>query len=105
MDMSLSWEREASESLVQSRHVRGPLLSYLLAPRTGNLCFEEVVTRVLHKNWENHERVKERFRSSLNSSRHRRTRLCQELDELSQGSETAADKRIHKETEARMGVL
>ena len=44
MDMSLSWEREASESLVQSRHIRGPLLSYLLAPRTSNLCFEEVVT-------------------------------------------------------------
>ena len=68
MDMSLSWEREASESLVQSRHVRGPLLSYLLAPGTGNLCFEEVVTRVLHENWEKHERAKERFRSSLNSS-------------------------------------
>ena len=68
VDMSLSWEREASESLVQSRHVRGPLLSYLLAPGTGNLCFEEVVTRVIQENWETHERVKERFRSSLNSS-------------------------------------
>ena len=44
VDMSLSWEREASESLVQSRHVRGPLLSYLLAPGTSNLHFEEVVT-------------------------------------------------------------
>ena len=44
VNMSLSWEREASESLVQLRHVRGPLLSYLLAPGTGNLCFEEVVT-------------------------------------------------------------
>ena len=44
VDMSLSWEREASESLVQSRHIRGPLLSYLLAPGTGNLRFEEVVT-------------------------------------------------------------
>ena len=44
VDMSLSWEREASESLVLSRHVRGPLLSYLLAPGIGNLHFEEVVT-------------------------------------------------------------
>ena len=68
VDMSLSWEREASESLVLSRHVRGPLLSYLLAPRTGNLRFEVVVTRVIQENWETHERVKERFRSSLNSS-------------------------------------
>ena len=51
VDMSLSWEREASESLVQSRHIRAPLLSYLLAPRTSNLCFEEVVSRVLQENW------------------------------------------------------
>ena len=98
VDVSLSWEREASESLVQLRHVRGPLLSYLLAPRTGNLHFEEVVTRVIQGNWETHERVKERFRSSLNSS-------SQELDELSQGMEAAADKRVHKEAKARMGVL
>ena len=31
--------------------------------------------------------------------------LTQELDELSQGIEAIVDKRIHKETEARMGVL
>ena len=52
MDMSLSWEKEDSESLVQSRHSKGLLLSYLLAPRTGNLCFEEVVSRVLQENRE-----------------------------------------------------
>ena len=49
MDMSLSWEKEALESLVQSRHSKGLLLSYLLAPRTGNLHFEEVVNRVLRR--------------------------------------------------------
>ena len=103
--MFLSWEREASESLVQSRHVRGPLLSYLLAPRTGNLHFEEVVTRVLQENWEKHERVKERFRSSLNSSCHQWARLSQELDELSQGIEATADRKLRKQTEERMGVL
>ena len=75
MDMSLSWEKEASESLVQSRHIKGLLLSYLLAPGTGNLCFEEVVSRVLQENWEEHERAKEKFRSSLNRSRCRQTRL------------------------------
>ena len=69
MDMSLSWEQEASESLVPSRHVRGALLGYLLAPGTGNLHFEEVVTQVIQENWEAHERVEGRFRSSLNSSR------------------------------------
>ena len=75
MDMSLSWEKEASESLVQLRHIKGPLLSYLLAPGTSNLHFEEVVSRVLQENWEKHERAKERFMSSLNSSRCRQTRL------------------------------
>ena len=105
VDMSLSWEREASESLVQSRHVRGPLLSYLLAPRTSNLHFEEVVTRVVQENWKTHERAKERFRSSLNSSHCRRAKLLQELDELSQGIEAAMDRKFRKETETRMGVL
>ena len=92
--MSLSWEREASGSLVLSRHIRGPLLSYLLAPGTGNLCFKEVVTRVIQENLETHERVKERFRSSLNSSCCHWTVLTRELDELSQGIEATTDKRI-----------
>ena len=103
--MSLSWEREASESLVHSRHIRGPLLGYLLAPRTGNLHFEEAVTRVIQENWEAQERAKERFRSSLNNSHHRRANLLKELDEFSQGIEAAVDRKLHKETEARMGVL
>ena len=75
IDMSLSWEKEASETLVQLRHSRGPLLSYFLAARTGNLHYEEVVSRVLQENWEKHEEVKGKFRSSLNRSCHRQTRL------------------------------
>ena len=95
VDMSLSWEREASESLVLSRHVRGPLLSYLLVPGTGNLRFEEVASRVIQENREMHERVKERFRSSLNSSCHWWAKLLQELDELSKGIEATADQKLH----------
>ena len=98
-------EKEASESLVLSRHVIGHLLSYLLAPGTGNLRFEEVATRVVHENWEVHERAKERFRSSLNSNCCRRAKLLKELDELSQGIEATMDKKLHKETELRMGML
>ena len=105
VDMSLSWEKEASESLVLLRHVRGHLLSYLLAPWTSNLHFEEVATQVVQENWEMHERVKERFRSSLNSNHRRRAKLLKELDELSQGIEATADKKLHKETKLRMGVL
>ena len=104
VDMSLSWEREASESLMLSRHIRGPLLSYLLAPGTGNLRFEEVAMRVVQENWETHERAKERFRSSLNSSHRWWAKLLQELDELSQGIEAAVDRKLHKETETRMSV-
>ena len=58
VDMSLSWEREASESLVHARHIRGALLGYLLAPMTSNLRFEEIVTQVVQENWEAHERAK-----------------------------------------------
>ena len=65
MDMTLSWEREASESLVQLRHSKGLLLSYLLAPGTGNLRFEEVVNRVLQENWEEHKKMKEKSRPHL----------------------------------------
>ena len=75
VDMSLSWEKEALESLVLSRHVRGHLLSYLLAPGTGNLRFEEVATRVIQEKWKTQERAKERFRSSFNSNCHQRAKL------------------------------
>ena len=75
MDMSLSWEKEASESLVQSRHSRGLLLSYFLPPRTGNLHFEEVISTVLLENLEEHEKVKDKFRSLLNRSHCQQTRL------------------------------
>ena len=91
--------------LVQLRHSKGLLLSYLLAPRTSNLCFEEVVNRVLKENWEEHERVKEKFRSLLNRNHHQQTRLSQELDDLSQGMEAAVDGNVWKEIEERMGIL
>ena len=105
MDMSLSWEKEALETLVQSRHSRAPLLSYFLAPRTSNLHYEEVVSRVLQENWEKHEEAKEKFRSSLNRSCCWWTRITQELDELSQGMEAAADGKVQKDIEERMNVL
>ena len=97
MDMCLSEEKEASESLVLSRHVRGPLLSYLLAPRTGNLCF------VVEENWEAHERAKGRLQISLHSNHHRRAKLLKELDDLSKGFKAARKPR--NKTEIRIGVL
>ena len=105
MDMSVSWESEALESLVQSRHSRGLLLSYFLAPGTSNLRFEEVISRVLQENWEEHEKVKDKFRSSLNRSRHQQTRFSKELDDLSQGMEAVANGKVWREIEERMGVV
>ena len=61
--------------------------------------------RVLQENWETHERAKERFRSMLNSSSRRRAKLLQELDELFQGIEATVDRKLCKETEARISVL
>ena len=104
MYMSLSWEKEALESLVQLRHSKGLLLSYLLAPGTGNLCFEEVVSRVLQENWEEHERAK-KSRSSLNRSLRRWARLLRELNELSKGLEAATHEKARKEIDKRMGVV
>ena len=103
--MSLSWEKEALESLVQSRHSKGLLLSYLLAPRTGNLRFEEIVNRVLQENQEEHERAKEKFRSSLNWSLRWWARLLRELNELSKGLEAATDEKAQKEIDKKMGVI
>ena len=105
MDMTLSWKKEASESLVQSRHSKGLLLSYLLAPRTGNLHFEEVVNRVLQENHEEHERARKKSVSSLNRSLHWWAKLLEELDKLSKRLEAAEDKKAWKEIDERMGVI
>ena len=103
IDMCLSGEREASESLVLSRHVRGPILSYLLASGTGNLRFEEVVTQVVEENWEVHKRAKGRLRTLLHSNHHQQAKLLKELDDLSKGFE--ATRKPCKETEIRIGIL
>ena len=105
MDMTLSWEKEASESLVQSMHSKGFLVSYILASGTGNLHFEEVVNRVLQENHEEHKRAKEKSMSSLNRSLRQWARLLEELNELSKRLEAAKDKKIQKEIDERMGVI
>ena len=105
MDMTLSWEKEASESLVQLRHSKGLLLSYLLAPGIGNLCFEEVVNRVLQENHEEHERARKKSVSSLNRSLCWWVKLLEELDELSKGLEATQDEKAWEEIDERMGVI
>ena len=105
MDMTLSWEKEALESLVQLRHSKGLLLNYLLAPGTGNLCFDEVVNRVLQENHEEHERARKKSASLLNRSLCQWAKLLEELNELSKRLETAEDEKAWKEIDERMGVI
>ena len=90
---------------MQLRHSKGLLLSYLLAPRTGNLCFEEVVNRVLQENWEEHKKVKEKSRSLLNRSLCQQAVLLEELNKLSKKLEAAKDRKVQKEVDKRMGIV
>ena len=82
MDMTHGQDRGASESLLWARHPRSPLLSYFLAPGTGNLSHEEVVDRVLQENQVAHDSCKQRSMSSLRKSHTQRTQLLGELDDL-----------------------
>ena len=50
LDMSLSQEKDASRSLVPSRHTQGCLLGYFLAPGTSNLSYGEVLAQVIEEN-------------------------------------------------------
>ena len=51
LDMATTGDGEASYSLEVTRHGRGPLVGFLLAPQTSSLTFEEVIDRVLVENW------------------------------------------------------
>ena len=50
LDMAAAENGTASLSLDVTQHGRGPLLEFLLAPKTSSLTFEEVVQRVLAEN-------------------------------------------------------
>ena len=51
LDMAATGDGEASYSLDATRHGRGPLLEFLLAPQASSLTFEEVIHQVLAENW------------------------------------------------------
>ena len=97
LDMSVGGDGMASETLEASRHSLGPLLKSFLAPTMSNLTFQEVVNRVLHKNWRD-------ARHRLDDLRAHRAHICQELDDLTQAhweSEKSSQKRIKKEINMR----
>ena len=50
LDIAAAGDGTASYSLDATRHGRGPLLEFLLAPQASSLTFEEVIHRVLAEN-------------------------------------------------------
>ena len=75
LDMAVTGDGMASETLEASRHHQGPLLESFLTPRMSNLTFQEVVNCVLHENQHASE-------CSLNYLLECHTRTCKELDDL-----------------------
>ena len=65
LDMALSPEKEASGSLVSSRHTQGCLLSYFLVPGTGNVSYGGVLSQVLKENHKALQRKRDHLTSSI----------------------------------------
>ena len=83
--MATTGNGEASYSLDVTRHGRGPLLEFLLAPQASSLMFEEVIHRVLAENWYKVE-------SSLDNVWELWAWLRRELNDLSQVHEDEPEK-------------
>ena len=96
LDMAVTGDGMASETLQASQHRQGPLLESFLTPSMSNLSFQEVVDCILQENWHASE-------CSLNYllACHAHTR--QELDDLTKAhgesdkSDKSSRKRIKKE--------
>ena len=102
LDMATTGDRMASYSLDATRHGRGPLLEFLLAPLASNLTFEEIVDWVLAENWDKME-------SSLDNVQKLRAQLRGELEDLHQAHKDEPDasawRRMKKEMEQKQKDL
>ena len=98
LNMAAAGDGMASLSLDVTRHSRGPLLEFLLAPQTSSLIFEEVVQWVLAKNW--YKTV-----SSLDNVQKLWAQLQRELKDLSQAHKEkpvkSSQKKIKRDMEQR----
>ena len=57
LDMAITGDGMASETLEASQHHQGPLLESFLTPSMSNLSFREVVDCILQENWRASERL------------------------------------------------
>ena len=101
LDMAITGDGMASETLEASQHCQGPLLESFLTPGTSNLTFQEVVDCVLHEN-------RHASDHSLNYLLACRARTREELDDLTKAhreSDKSSWKRIKKEIDLRCKEL
>ena len=85
LDMSAAGDGMASKTLEASQHNQGPLLDLFLTPMMGNLTFQEVVNRVLYKNWHQAQR-------SLDDLRAHCAHHLEELEDLTKAHGEEPDK-------------
>ena len=95
LDMAAAEDGSASLSLDVARHGRGPLLEFLLTPKTSSLKFEEVVQWVLAEN-------RDKTESSLDNVQRLQARLQRELEDLSQAHKVEPDKSSRKKIKRDM---
>ena len=106
LDMTLSEEPAASESLVRAQHSPGHLLAYFLGPGTAwELQFEDIINQVLKKNQRHNEKKRTDATSSLRKCLNRQTKLRDEFDAMSQAMEVSTDAPSSRELEHRLNTL
>ena len=98
IDMAAAGDGVASYYLEVTRHGRGPLVEFLLAPQASSLMFEEVVHRVLAEN-------RYKIESSLDNVQELQAWLQRELNDLSEAhkeeSVKSSQKKMKRDMEQR----
>ena len=97
LDMSISGDGMASETLKALQHCQGPLLDLFLTPVMSNLTFKEVVDCVLYENWCHAQR-------SLDDLRACRAHIHEELDDLTKAHREESDKSSRKGIKKEMDM-
>ena len=103
--MALSPEREASFSLVATRHTRGNLLNYFLAPGTGNVSYERVLSQVLEENHRVLQRKRDHLTSTNQKCSTKQTKYLEELSNLTKRLDSTGFNPQRGDLEARIVVV
>ena len=105
LDMALGPEREASFSLVATRHTRGNLLNYFLAPGTSNVCYERVLSQVLEENHRALQRKRDHLTSAIQKCSTKWNKYVEELSNLTKRLDSTGSDLLRGDLEARIVVV